>query len=167
LSVCLKIVMLAGVKRFLLPFSACAFALLLLSGCLTTPSGAGGGMNSVLVSNTNVNAIIAAANDVFPLYGYTSSTMSYPDSASFDKPAGAFGKLLYGSYGTTTSMRAKLVMTPVPGTNNFQLTIRVSRVTNAGQAGFEDSRKMLGLWSGEFMPLMRKISAEAGGAGPM
>jgi len=40
-------------------------------------------------------------------------------------------------------------------------------VTNAGQAGFEDSRKMLGLWSGEFMPLMRKISAEAGGAGPM
>jgi hypothetical protein len=40
-------------------------------------------------------------------------------------------------------------------------------VTDAGEAGFEDSRAMLGLWSGEFKPLLQKISAEAANAGPM
>ncbi|HEY8899719.1 MAG TPA: hypothetical protein VIM61_04855 [Chthoniobacterales bacterium] len=149
------------------PLAACLALAFLLTGCLATPVANSGGPGSVTVTNTNVNAIIDAANNVFPNYGYSVGPASYPDSVSYDKPAGAFGKLLYGSYGVTTTVRVKLVMTPLPGTNNFRLGTRVSRVSNAGEAGFEDSQKMLGLWSGEFGPILRQISSQAGGAGPM
>jgi len=39
-------------------------------------------------------------------------------------------------------------------------------VSDAGEAGFEDSTKMTGLWSGEFLLLLQKIKAQAAGAGP-
>ena len=74
---------------------------------------------------------------------------------------------MYGSYGVTTTIRATVVIVPVPGTNNYQLRTRVSRVSDAGQAGFEDDQKMLGLWSTQFKPLLEKISAQAANAGPI
>ncbi|HEY5707731.1 MAG TPA: hypothetical protein VIS96_19385 [Terrimicrobiaceae bacterium] len=125
-----------------------------------------GGIGSVAVPNTNVNALIAAAQPVFAQYGYSPGPVNYPDSISFDKPAGGFGKLLYGSYDQTTTFRVRLSMIQIPGTNNFQLLTDVSRVSDAGEAGFEDNTKMIGLWSGEFLPLLQKIKAQAAGAGP-
>lgn len=151
-------------KRFFSP-ALCALAFL-LAGCLTTPVSDSGGMGAVTVPNTNVTALISAAQTVFAQSGYSPGPMSYPDSISFDKPAGGFGKLLYGSYGTTTSVRVKLTMTQLAG-NDYRLGTRVSRVTDAGEAGFEDNRKMIGLWSGEFGPLLQKIKAQAANAGPM
>lgn len=138
---------------------------ILLGGCLTS-SPSSGGIGSFTVENTNVNAILNAAQSVFSESGYTVSGSNYPQSVSFDKPAGAFGKLMYGSYGVTTTVRVTLSMIPLPGTNNYRLSTRVSRVSDAGEAGFEDDQRMLGLWSGEFKPLLRKIAAQAGGAGP-
>lgn len=151
--------------RRLLPALLLSFAAL-LAGCLTTPVADSGGPGATTVPNTNATAIISAAQDVFANYGYTPGPMSYPDSISFDKPAGAFGKLLYGSYGTTTSVRAKLIITPLGG-GNYRLGTRVSRVSDAGEAGFEDSTKMMGVWSSQFGPLLKQISAQAANAGPM
>lgn len=150
-----------AVKNFL-PLLAVVVSALFATGCVATKVDSGGGFTA---KNTNVNAIIAAANDVFPQYGYSVGPVNYPDSISFDKPAGAFGKLLYGSYGVTTTMRAKLVMTPV-GANNYRLSAKLSRVSDAGEAGFEEARNMP-LWSGEFNPILRQIASQAGGAGPM
>ena len=98
--------------------------------------------------------------------GYTISGVDYPSTISFDKPAGKLGELMYGSYGTTTTVRVKLSLVPIPGTNDYWLKPSVFRVSDAGEAGFEDSTKMLGLWSGEFKPLLRQIQAQAAGAGP-
>jgi hypothetical protein len=92
--------------------------------------------------------------------------VDYPLTISFDKPAGKLGELMYGSYGTTTTVRVKLSLVPIPGTNDYWLKPSVFRVSDAGEAGFEDSTKMLGLWSGEFKPLLRQIQAQAAGAGP-
>lgn len=153
-------------KTFLVSLTSLACAVF-LGGCLTGSVSNSGGPGSMTVSNTNVDAIISAAQGVFPSSGYSSSISNYPTSISFDKPAGNFGNLMYGSYGVTTTVRATLVMTPIPGTNDFRLSTKVTRVSNAGEAGFEDSNAMMGFWSGEFKPLMRKIAQEAGGAGPV
>jgi hypothetical protein len=123
-------------------------------------------MGAITVKNTNVSAILNAAQSVFSESGYTVSGSNYPQSVSFDKPSGSLGKLMYGSYGVTTTIRVTLSMIPLPGTNDYRLSPQVSRVSDAGEAGFEDSNKMLGLWSGEFKPLLRKVAAQAGGAGP-
>lgn len=119
------------------------------------------------MQNSNPAAIIDAAGDIFPRYGYTLGPADFPNSVSFDKPSGAFGKLLYGSYGTTTGVRVKVVITPIPGSNDYRLSPQVSRVSDAGEAGFEDSTQMAGLWGGEFKPILRQVAAQAGGAGPM
>jgi len=141
---------------------------ILLAGCLTTPNVDSGGMGAVTVPNTNASAIVSAAQTVFSNYGYTPGPVNYPDSVSFDKASGAFGKILYGSYGTTTSVRVKLKMVQLSSiTNDYRISTSVSRVTDAGEAGFESSRKMIGLWSGEFGPLLKQISAQAANAGPM
>jgi hypothetical protein len=63
-------------------------------------------------------------------------------------------------------VRAKLIMTPLTG-NDYRIGVRVSRVTDAGEAGFEENRKMIGLWSGQFGPLLKKIQAQAANAGQM
>lgn len=146
----------------LLTLISCLF----LGGCLTTPVEKSGGPGSLTVENSNPNAIISAAQTVFAGSGYTPSGSNYPESISFDKPAGAFGKIMYGSYGVTTTVRVKLSLTQIPGTNNYRLSTRVSRVSDAGEAGFEDSQRMLGVWSGEFKPLLRQVATQAGGAGP-
>jgi hypothetical protein len=156
--------MLRRVKTFL-PLAALAF---LLAGCLATPVADSGGPGATTVPNTNPSAIVAAAQTVFANYGYSPGPVSYPDSISFDKPSGAFGKILYGSYGTTTSVRVTLNMTQLSSiTNDYRLSTRVSRVTDAGEAGFEESRNMVGLWSAEFGPILKQISAQAANAGPM
>lgn len=118
------------------------------------------------MQNTNVGAIMDSARSVFADSGYTLSGSNFPNSLSFDRPAGTMGKLLYGSYGVTTTIRVTLNIVQIPGSNDYRLSTKVARVSDAGQAGFEDSQKMLGLWSGEFKPLLRRIATEAGGAGP-
>lgn len=147
--------------RFLLA----ATALLLLSGCLVSPVSSSGGMGSLTVSDTNVDAIVSAAQAAFPAYGYSLSASNYPISISFDKPGGAFTNIMWGSYNQPVTVRATMFMTPIPGTNDIRLSVRVSRVTDAGDAGFEDSTRMAGAWSGEFKPILRKIDAAASGAG--
>lgn len=113
---------------------------------------------------------MGAARGVFAESGYTVSSVSYPDSMSFDKPSGAWGRLMYNSAGVSTTVRARLTMTQLPGTKNYRLGVRVQRVSNAGEAGFEEDQKMPGMWPGQFNPLLRKIVEQAsgmGGGGPV
>lgn len=151
---------LPAVKR--VPFSA---LLLLFAGCLATPVSQSGGPGSITVTNTNADAIISAARAVFAEYNYRPSGIDYPDSIAFDKPAGALANVLYGEYGNTTSIRVTLQLAPIPGTSDFRLSTRVSRVLDAGMAGFEDSTQMARLWSAEFKPLLKKVAARAENAG--
>lgn len=139
--------------------------LLLLSGCLTTPVDRSGGPGAVTITNTNPAAIVTAAQAVFPNYGYSLGPTNFPDSVSFDKPGGAFSNLLWGSYMRSVTIRAKLTMTSIPGSNDYRVGVRVSRVTSAGEAGFEDSTRMMSLWSSEFGPILRQIQSQAAGAG--
>jgi hypothetical protein len=148
------------------PFSVSLLLSFVLTGCLTAPTSSSGGLGGITVQNTSPSAIIGAAKTVFAQSGYSLSSIDYPDSISFDKPAGRLGELMYGSYGETTTIRVKLSLMLIPRTNDYRLKSSVSRVSDAGQAGFEDSTTMLGLWSAEFKPLLRQIQAQAGGAGP-
>jgi hypothetical protein len=151
-----------SVKTFLYSlFSLTAAAL--FAGCLTSSIG---GPGSVTVPNTNVDALIAAAKDVFVQAGYGPGPASYPTSISFEKAAGRFGQTMWGSFDQRPSIRVRLSMTPVSGTNDFRLNTRVLTVNNSGEAGFEDQRALVGLWSSEFGPLLRKIKTQASGAGP-
>lgn len=144
-----------------LPFLA-VFCLA-VGGCLTAaPRSQTSGF---VVKNSSVPAITGAAQSVFSESGFTVSSVSYPDSITFDKPAGAWGNLLYGSAGVKPSTRAKLTMTPIPGTKNYRLSVSLKRVDNAGEAGFEEDQKMLGMWSSQFNPLLRKIVEQASGVG--
>lgn len=140
--------------------------MLLFGGCLTSSVSSSGGLGATTVPNSNVGAIMDSARTVFADSGYTLSGSNYPTSLSFDRPAGTMGKLLYGSYGVTTTIRVTLNIIQVPGTNDYRLGTKVSRVSDAGEAGFEESQKMLGVWSGEFKPLLARIATQAGGAGP-
>lgn len=152
--------MLSGMK--FVPILFC----LLLSGCLTTPVSNSGGLGALTIQNTNVNAIIGAAESVFPNYGYRQGPADYPAWIAFDKSGGAFGNIMWGSYGRPVSIRARLVMTPIGGTNDYRVAVRVSRVLNEGESGFEDDRRISGLFAGEFRPILRQIQAGAAGAGP-
>jgi len=150
--------------KFLLPLLT-GFVSMLLASCLVAPESSSGGLGATTVRDTNVDAINAAAQAVFAEYGYQPGPIVYPESISFDKPAGAFGELMYGGFDETTTFRVTLVTTQLPGTNDFRLSTRVSHVTDAGQAGFEDSTRMSGVWSAEFGPILKKIAAQAQGAG--
>lgn len=152
--------------KFLLSALIRLLIVLAFTGCLNTSVGGSGGPGSVTVTNTNAYAMIAAAQDVFAQAGYSSGTVVYPTSISFEKRASRFGEVMWGSYNQTTAMRVRLFMTPIPGTNNYRLSTRVFAVNNAGEAGFEDQRPLIGLWSGEFGSLLRKIKTQASGVGP-
>lgn len=154
-----------GVKTFLAPLGLLTVAVC-LAGCMTTPVAKTGGLGSVTVQNTNPSAILAAAQPVFTNAGYSPAAGDFPNSIAFEKPAGAFGNLMYGSYGVTTTIRCTVSMTQIPGTNDYRLSPRVSRVSDAGEAGFEDNQRMLGVWSGEFGPLLRQVQQQAANAGP-
>ena len=136
--------------------------LILLAGCLVSPVASSGGLGSVTATNTNVEAVSAAAQNVFAQRGYTPSGSEYPDSISFDKPAGAFGNAMWGNYGNPQTIRVKLSMVPIPGTSNIRIVPRVYSVSGAGEAGFDSARPLMGLWDAEFGPMLKQIAAQAG-----
>ena len=137
---------------------------LCLGGCMTASPSGSGGIAATTVQNTNVGAIMGAANSVFAQSGYSVGPTNYPDSISFDKPAGGFGQAMWGGYNQSTTYRATLRMVPLGG-SDYRLAVSVLVVNDAGQAGFEDARPVLGLWSAEFIPLLNKIKAQAANAG--
>jgi len=138
---------------------------ILLSGCLTTPVSQSGSMGSTTVTNSNPDAIIAAALSVFPKYGYSPGGGNYPTSISFDKKSSQFAKIMWGSYGVPQTIRVKVKITQIPGTNDFRISPKVYTVSNAGEAGFESDRPLAGLWNSEFGPLLKQVAAQSSGAG--
>lgn len=130
---------------------------------MTTPVSKTG---STTVTNSNPAAIVSAAQSVFADSGYSAGPADFPNSVSFDKPSGAFGKIMYGSYDQTTTIRARVSIDQIPGTSNYRLGAKAFTVQDAGQAGFESSRPLL-IGSDQFDPLLRKIAAQASNAGGM
>ncbi|MEI6277875.1 MAG: hypothetical protein WCQ16_00665 [Verrucomicrobiae bacterium] len=139
----------------------------LVSGCLVSPVAKSGGPGSVTVTNSNPSAIIAAAQAVFPQAGYHLGLANFPDSISFDKGSDRFANIMWGSYGDPQTIRVRVNITRLPGTNDYRLSPKVFSVSDAGEAGFEDSRPLRGLWAAEFGPLLKQVAAQAGGAGGM
>ncbi|MBE2203248.1 MAG: hypothetical protein IAE94_02750 [Chthoniobacterales bacterium] len=144
-----------------------AIGVCLLAGCLATPVERTGGPGSITVPNTNPQAIVRAAQTVFPGYGYSLSQSNFPTSISFDRPAGRMGTLAFGGWMDTTSIRVRLEMVPISGSNDFRLRTQVYRVNNAGVAGFERDTRMLRVWSAQFNAILRQIKADAANAGPL
>ena len=146
----------------LLSVAACAF---LVSGCLVSPVSTSGGLGSVTVKNSNPAAIIAAAQAVFPQSGYQTGPVNYPNSISFDKGSSRIANVMWGSYGDPQTIRVRVKILQIPGTNDCRLSSKVFSVSDAGEIGFEDPRPLMGLWSAEFGPLLKQVAAQAGGAG--
>lgn len=147
-------------KKMFRWFFACV-AVVFVSGCLVSPVSTAGGIGAVTVSNSNPNSIIAALQNEFSQNGYTLARSDYPASVSFDKPAGAFGNAMWGSYGAPQSIRVKISIVPIPGTQNYRLEPKVYSVTDAGEAGFDQQRPLMGLWNAEFGPLLRRAARQA------
>ena len=141
--------------------TAC-FAVLFLAGCLSSPISSSGGIGAVTVKNTSVDRVISAAQTVFAGRGYTLSDSEYPESISFDKPAGSFGNAMWGSYGNPQTIRVKLAMVPIPMTSDIRLEPRVYSVGDAGEAGFDSERPLIGLWNAEFGPMLKQVASLAG-----
>jgi len=141
---------------------AASLAVLLLAGCLSSPISSSGGIGAVTVKNTTVDRVISAAQTVFAGRGYTLSDSNYPDSISFDKPAGSFGNAIWGSYGDPQTIRVKLAMVPIPMTSDIRLQPRVYSVGDAGEAGFDSERPLIGLWNAEFGPMLKQVASLAG-----
>jgi len=141
--------------------TAC-LAVLFLAGCLSSPISSSGGIGAVTVKNTTVDRVISAAQTVFAGRGYTLSDSDYPDSISFDKPAGSFGNAMWGSYGDPQTIRVKLAMVPIPMTSDIRLQPRVYSVGDAGEAGFDSERPLIGLWNAEFGPMLKQVASLAG-----
>lgn len=141
---------------------AASLAVLLLAGCLSSPISSSGGIGAVTVKNTTVDRVISAAQTVFAGRGYTLSNSNYPDSISFDKPAGSFGNAMWGSYGDPQAIRVKLAMVPIPMTSDIRLQPRVYSVGDAGEAGFDSERPLIGLWNAEFGPMLKQVASLAG-----
>jgi len=139
----------------------------LVSGCLVSPVSKSGGPGSITVTNSNPAAIIAAAQAVFPQAGYQVGPANYPDSISFDKGSSRFANIMWGSYGDPQTIRVRVNISQIPGTNDYRLSPKVFSVSNAGEAGFDDPRPLMGLWSAEFGPLLKQVASQAGGAGAM
>lgn len=144
--------------KFLVPCLAAVF----LAGCLSSPISSSGGIGAVTVKNTNVDRVISAAQTVFAGRGYTLSASNYPRSISFDKPAGGFGNAMWGSYGNPQTIRVKIVMVPIPMTSDIRLEPRVYSVSDAGEAGFDSQRRLIGIWNAEFGPMLKQVAALAG-----
>ncbi len=148
-------------------FLSVAVLSFLMSGCLVSPVSQSGGMGSVTVTNSNPGAIVAAAQTVFPQAGYQLATSNFPYSISFDKPSSRFANIMWGSYGNPQTVRVRVNINQIPGTNNYRLAPKVFSVSSAGEAGFEDQRPVMGLWSSQFGPLLKQVAEQAGGAGAM
>ena len=133
-----------------------------LTGCLSSPISSSGGIGGVTVHDTNVDAVTAAARNVFASRGYTLSGVDYPDSISFDKPSGGFGNVMWGNYGNPQTIRVRLAMLSIPGTDNIRLEPKVFSVSDAGEAGFDNARPLFGIWNAEFGPMLKDIARKAG-----
>ena len=133
-----------------------------LLGCLSSPITSSGGIGAVTVHDTSADAVTAAARNVFASRGYTLSGVDYPNSISFDKPAGGFGNVMWGSYGNPQTVRVRLAMVPIPGTDNIRLEPKVFSVSDAGEAGFDNERPLFGVWNAEFAPMLKEIARKAG-----
>lgn len=140
-------------------------ATVFLTGCLTTPVDQSGGPGSVTVTNSNPAAIVAAAQTVFPNYGYTPGFGNGVSSVVFDKDSNKLANVLWGSYGCKQTIRVKVKIIQIPGTNNYRISPKVYTVSDAGEAGFESKRALIGLWGAEFGPLLKQVSQQASGAG--
>ena len=151
-------------NRSILTLLTLTFLAVLLTGCLVSPVAESGSIGSVTVTNSNPMAITAAAQNVFPTYGYTCRG-SGSSSVSFDKNSNRFANVMWGGYGDAQTIRVKMSIIPIPGTNNYRLSPKVYTVSNMGEAGFESKRPLLGLWNSEFAPLLRQVAARASGAG--
>lgn len=138
---------------------------IILTGCLTTPVDQSGGPGSVTVTNSSPTAIIAAAQSVFPNYGYTPGFGNGISSVVFDKNSNKLANVLWGSYGCPQTIRVKVKIVQIPGTNNYRISPKVYTVSDAGEAGFESKRALIGLWGSEFGPLLKQVSQQASGAG--
>jgi len=140
---------------------------LLLAGCLTTPVSKSGGIGSVTVTNSNPSAIISAAQSVFPDYGYTPAFGNGINSVSFDKNSNKLANVLWGSYGDPQTIRVKVKIVQIPGTNDYRISPKVYTISNEGETGFQSKRPLMGLWNAEFGPLLKKVAAQASGRGPI
>ena len=140
---------------------------LLLAGCLTTPVSKSGGMGSVTVTNSNPSAIISAAQSVFPDYGYTPAFGNGINSVSFDKNSNKLANVLWGSYGDPQTIRVKVKIVQIPGTNDYRISPKVYTISNEGETGFQNKRPLMGLWNAEFGPLLKKVADQASGSGPI
>jgi hypothetical protein len=138
---------------------------LLLTGCLTTPISSSGGPGSITVKNSNPTAIISAAQEVFPDYGYSPHGGNGVSSVSFDKDSNKLANVLWGSYDCPQTIRVKIRIVQVPETNDYRISPKVFTVSDKGEAGFESKRALIGLWGAEFGPLLKKVAAKASGAG--
>jgi len=139
---------------------------LLLAGCLVTPVSESGGMGSVTVTNSNPGAIIAAAQSVFPYYGYSPTFGGDGvSSVSFDKNSNKVANVIWGSYNDPQTLRVKVKIVQIPGTNNYRISPKVATISDEGEAGFESKHKLNGLWASQFGPILKKVAAKASGAG--
>ncbi|MEI8294548.1 MAG: hypothetical protein WCG66_11300 [bacterium] len=145
-----------------LPLATAFVLTLILSGCLASPVATSGGIGAVTVHDTNADAVMAAARSVFASRGYILSASNYPQWISFDKPAGTFGNVMWGNYGNPQTIRVRLAMVPIPGTDDIRLEPKVFSVSDAGEAGFDNARPLLGLWNAEFAPILKDIARKAG-----
>jgi len=152
----------------LLPVLSALAASLFLAGCLVTPVSQSGGPGSVTVAQTTPDAIIAAAVAIFPNYGYSPSSTDYPNSTSFEKPAGGFANAAWGGFNAKTFIRVKVVIIPA-GNDTYVLRPQVYAVRDGGMEGFTDKQRLSVLWSSEFRPILEQVKARAGnsvGMGP-
>jgi hypothetical protein len=138
---------------------------ILLSGCLVTPVDKSGGIGAVTVTNSNPDAIIAAARNVFPNYGYSLHNVHSPASVSFDQSGNKTARIMWGSYGNPQTIRVKVEIVPIPGTGNYRISPKVYTVSDAGVAGFESKRPLVSLWNSQYESLFEQIATQASGAG--
>jgi hypothetical protein len=82
--------------------------------------------------------------------------------AAFDKPAGGFGNVMWGSYGNPQTIRVKIAMVAIPMTSDIRLQPSVYSVGSAGQAGFDDEHPLMGMWNAEFAPMLKQVASMAG-----
>ena len=119
------------------------------------------------VTNSNPSAIIAATQSVFPNYGYSPSGSHFPSSISYDKGSSRFAHVMWGSYNDPQTIRVKVQIISIPGSNDFRLVPKVYSVSDAGEAGFESKRPLAGQWNTEIGPLHKQVAAQASGAGSL
>ncbi|MEI6376928.1 MAG: hypothetical protein WCO97_07010, partial [bacterium] len=106
----------------LIPLFGMTLIVSLLAGCLATPVSESGGMGSVTVTNSNPSAIIAAAQSIFLNYGYTPAFGNDINSVSFNKNSNQIANVLWGSYGDPQTIRVKVMIIQIPGTNDYRIS---------------------------------------------